>query len=67
MEVTINEGSIAQRRFVIVHNLDQEPFDKERRDDIVAETEWCLAELGDLKGELQRALRSPDQDREACH
>jgi len=49
-EVSINEGSVAQRRFVIVHNPEQERFDKERRDDIVAETERRLAELGDLKG-----------------
>jgi len=49
-EVTTQAGSVAARRFVIVHNPEQERFDRERRDDIVRETERRLAELGDLKG-----------------
>jgi hypothetical protein len=49
-EVTTNQGSVAARRFVIVHNPEQERFDRERRDDIVAETERRLGELGDLTG-----------------
>lgn len=49
-EVRINEGSVAQRRFVIVHNPEQERFDKERRDDIIRETARRLTQLGDLQG-----------------
>ena len=49
-EVTTAQGSVAARRFVIVHNPEQERFDRERRDDIVRETERRLAELGDLTG-----------------
>jgi len=49
-EVTTAQGSVAARRFVIVHNPEQERFDRERRDDIIRETERRLAELGDLKG-----------------
>jgi transposase len=49
-EVTTKAGSVAQRRFVIVHNPEQERFDRERRDDIVHETERRLTELGDLSG-----------------
>jgi transposase len=49
-EVTTQAGSVAARRFVIVHNPEQERFDRERRDDIVRETERRLVELGDLTG-----------------
>ena len=41
-EVTTQPGSVAARRFVIVHNPEQERFDRERRDDIVRETERRL-------------------------
>jgi hypothetical protein len=49
-EVITNQGSVAARRFVIVHNPEQERFDRERRDDIVAEAERRIGELGDLTG-----------------
>jgi len=49
-EVTLQAGSVAARRFVIVHNPEQERFDRERRDDIVRETERRMGELGDLSG-----------------
>ena len=49
-EVTIQQNSVAARRFVIVHNPEQERFDRERRDDIVRETERRLTELGELAG-----------------
>ncbi len=49
-EVTTQAGSVAARRYVIVHNPKQERFDRERRDDIVAEAERRIAELGDLTG-----------------
>lgn len=61
-EVTTRQGSVAARRFVIVHNPEQERFDQERRDDIVRQTERRLAELGDLTGKAHSkaacALRS---------
>jgi transposase len=61
-EVTIQQNSVAARRFVIVHNPEQERFDRERRDDIIAETERRLTELGDLAGKAHTkaacALRS---------
>ena len=49
-EVTTQAGSVAARRFVIVHNPEQERYDQERRADIVRETERRLTELGDLSG-----------------
>jgi transposase len=49
-EISTEKGSVSARRFVIVHNPEQERFDRERRDDIVRETERRLAELGDLTG-----------------
>jgi hypothetical protein len=49
-EVTTQAGSVNARRFVIVHNPEQERFDRERRDDIVREAERRLTELGDLTG-----------------
>ncbi len=49
-EVTTKQGSVTARRFVIVHNPEQERYDQERRDDIVRETERRLTELGDLTG-----------------
>ena len=61
-EVTTNEGSVTARRFVIVHNPEQERYDRARRDGIVRETERRVAELGDLKGKAHSraacALRS---------
>ena len=49
-EVTLQQNSVAARRFVIVHNPEQERFDRERRDDIVRETERRISQLGDLTG-----------------
>ena len=49
-EVTLQAGSVAARRFVIVHNPEQERFDREHRADIVRETERRIGELGDLSG-----------------
>ena len=49
-EVTLQAGSVAARRFVIVHNPEQERYDQERRADIVRETERRIGELGDLSG-----------------
>jgi transposase len=61
-EVTTNEGSVTARRLVIVHNPEQERYDRARRDDIVRETERRVAELGDLEGKAHSraacALRS---------
>ncbi|MBA4170820.1 MAG: IS1634 family transposase [Chloroflexi bacterium] len=49
-EVTTNEGSVTSRRFVIVHNPEQEATDRSRRDDIVRETERRLESLKQLEG-----------------
>jgi transposase len=49
-EVTTNKGSVASRRFVIVHNPEQELTDKARRDDIVREAERRLDALKQLEG-----------------
>ncbi len=49
-EVTINEGSVTARRFVVVHNPEQAERDKAKRDDIVMETERRLADLAQLDG-----------------
>ena len=49
-EVIINQGSVAARRFVVVHNPKQAERDKAKRDDIVLETERRLAELQQLDG-----------------
>ena len=49
-EVTINKGSVAARRFMVVHNPEQAERDKAKRDDIVREAERRLAELDQLEG-----------------
>lgn len=48
-EVTINKGSVASRRFVVVHNPEQAERDAMKRGDIIAEAERRLAALGDLE------------------
>jgi transposase len=50
-EVIVNKGSVTARRFVIVHNPDQATRDREKRNDIVRETERRIAELVQLEGE----------------
>jgi len=50
-EVIVNKGSVASRRFVIVHNPAEATRDQLKRDDIVAETERRLAALQQLSGE----------------
>jgi len=49
-EVIINQGSVAAERFIIVHNQKEAERDERKRNDIVAETERRIAELGDLPG-----------------
>lgn len=49
-EVIINRGSVAARRFVVVHNPEQAERDEMKRNDIIAEAERRLAGLGDLTG-----------------
>lgn len=49
-EVIINQGSVAAERFIIVHNEKEAERDQKKRDDIVAETERRITELGDLTG-----------------
>src|SRR5690554_1066030 len=49
-EVIINRGSVAARRFVVVHNPEQAERDEMKRNDIIAEAERRLAALGDLSG-----------------
>ncbi|MBA4171018.1 MAG: IS1634 family transposase [Chloroflexi bacterium] len=49
-EVIVNKGSVTARRFVIVHNPDQATRDREKRDDIVRETERRLENLQQLDG-----------------
>lgn len=49
-EVIINRGSVAARRFVVVHNPEQAERDEIKRNDIIAEAERRLAGLGDLTG-----------------
>jgi hypothetical protein len=49
-EVSTQAASVNARRFLNVHNPEQERFDREQRDDIVAEAERRLTELGDLTG-----------------
>jgi len=49
-EVIINQGSVAARRFVVVHNPEQAERDEMKRNDIIAEAERRLAGLGDLTG-----------------
>jgi len=50
-EVIINKGSVAARRFVIVHNPVQAERDRVKRDDIVRETERRLASIASLEGD----------------
>src|SRR5690554_564110 len=49
-EVIINQGSVAARRFVVVHNPEQAERDAAKRADIIAEAERRLAGLGVLTG-----------------
>src|SRR5690606_19903640 len=49
-EVIVNQGSVAARRFVVVHNPEQAERDEMKRNDIIAEAERRLAGLGDLTG-----------------
>ena len=49
-EVTLNKGSVTARRFVVVHNLEQAERDRAKREDIVAEAERRLAQVGQLDG-----------------
>ena len=49
-EVIINHGSVASRRFVVVHNPEQAERDAGKRADIIQEAERRLAALGDLTG-----------------
>ena len=49
-EVIINQGSVAAERFIIVHNQKEADRDRQKRDDIIAETERRITELGDLAG-----------------
>lgn len=49
-EVITNQGSVAARRFVVVHNPEQAERDAGKRGDIIAEAERRLAALGDLTG-----------------
>lgn len=50
-EVIVNEGSVTAERFIIVVNENEAHRDAAKRNDIVAETERRIDELGDLKGE----------------
>jgi len=50
-EVTVNEGSVSAQRFIIVHNQGEAERDAAKRNDIVAETERRVQELGDLTSE----------------
>ena len=49
-EVITKKGSVASRRFVVVHNQEQAERDEAKRADIIAEAERRLAALGDLTG-----------------
>ncbi len=49
-EVIVNKGSVTARRFVVVHNPEQATRDREKRDDIVRETERRLENLQQLDG-----------------
>jgi len=49
-EVTVNAGSVAAERFIVVHNQKEAERDEQKRVDIVAETERRIQELGDLTG-----------------
>jgi len=47
-EVTVGGDGAKARRYVIVRNPEEVRRDKAKRDDIVAEVEWRLAELKNL-------------------
>jgi hypothetical protein len=49
-EVIINKGSVAARRFVVVHNPEEAARDAARREQTIAELERRFSELGDLSG-----------------
>lgn len=49
-EVVVQPESAARRRFVVVYNPEEAERDRKKREDIVAETERRLVELGDLDG-----------------
>jgi hypothetical protein len=49
-EVIINPGSVAARRFVVVHNPEEAKRDAHKREETVQELERRLAALGDLTG-----------------
>ncbi|BAS28209.1 IS1634 family transposase [Limnochorda pilosa] len=49
-EVVVQPGSVAHRRFVVVYNPEEAERDRKKREDIVAEAERRLAELGNLEG-----------------
>nr|WP_198409724.1 IS1634 family transposase [Limnochorda pilosa] len=49
-EVVVQPESAAHRRFVVVYNPEEAERDRKKREDIVAEAEQRLAELGDLEG-----------------
>ncbi len=49
-EVVLNKGSVAARRFVVVHNPKEAKRDAHKREETVTELERRLAEFGDLTG-----------------
>ena len=49
-QVITNRGSVAARRFVVVHNPEQAERDEMKRSHIIAEAERRLTALGDLSG-----------------
>jgi transposase len=49
-EVIVNPGSVAARRFVVVHNPNEAARDAHRREQTITELERRLVELGDLAG-----------------
>ncbi len=49
-EVTLNPGSVAARRFVVVHNPKEAKRDAHKREETISELKRRLAELGDLSG-----------------
>lgn len=49
-EVIIHPGSVAARRFVVVHNPEEAKRDEHKRTETILELERRLAELGDLAG-----------------
>src|SRR5690625_206974 len=49
-EVITNKGSVASRRFIVVHNPEQATRDEAKRSEIIAEAERRIQALGDLTG-----------------